>query len=141
MSKPMHDINDYLKDFNQYDALQRTARQSIIKAIVPEVKTSTISPIETDFYAEWCKQFPSIKLLCQYHIDRYRVDFAHPESMTVIELDGHQYHNSKRDRTYDAQRARVIQLLGWRIWRFTGTEVHLDVENCVLQVWEIIQGR
>src|SRR6266536_3580930 len=100
----MHDISEYLKQFNNYDALQRTARQSIIKAIVPEVKTSTVSPIETDFYEEWCKQFPNIELIRQFHILKYRVDFAHVETMMAIEIDGHNYHSGKRDRNKDYSR-------------------------------------
>lgn len=48
--------------------------------------------------------------------DRYRVDFANPDAMTIIELDGpgHYYDRTVQD---DINRDHVLQTLGWRVIR------------------------
>jgi very-short-patch-repair endonuclease len=135
-------MSDVWQSFREYDLEQRKAQQTAFQKLQEKKKerpVASVSPIELAFSEAWHETYPMIELLQQYHIDRYRVDFAHPDTMTVIELDGHQTHHSRKDRTYDAQRARVIQRLGWRLLRFTGTEIHANVEDCVRQAWEYIQ--
>lgn len=90
-----------------------------------------VSPIEASFFAEWLMCHPEVMLQPQYKIARYRVDFACVDVKLVIELDGHLYHSSRRDRTKDYQRQRTIEDLGWSFLRFTGSEIHADVANCV----------
>lgn len=99
------------------------------------------SPIEAAFYEAWCNRCPSIELKRQYPIGVYRVDFAHPETLTAIELDGHAFHSGRRDRTRDYQRQRWIEDHGWFFVRFTGSEVFSDVEDCVHTLWKRIQAR
>lgn len=102
------------------------------------------SPIEEDFFTEWCLTHSMIELKRQYHIGKYWVDFAHLETKTVIELDGHQYHSSKRDRNKDYSRHREIEDQGWTIIRFTGSEIFVSVASCVEVVYSRIvakQGR
>jgi very-short-patch-repair endonuclease len=50
-----------------------------------------------------------------------------------VELDGHDYHKTKEQRTSDAQRQRWLEMNNWRVIRFTGTEVHKNVWSCVKQ--------
>lgn len=99
------------------------------------------SPIEWAFFEEWCLVYPDIVLARQHPIGKYRVDFAHIASMTVIELDGHEYHHTRRDRTKDYQRQRYIEDLGWHFLRFTGSEIFSDVASCVEIVGKRIQAR
>ena len=76
-------------------------------------------------------------IIPQYPILNYRVDFALPDEHLVIELDGHDYHKTKEQRTSDAKRERDLKELGWYVIRFTGTEIYRDVEKCVEQVERI----
>lgn len=99
------------------------------------------SPIETGFFEAWCKLCPSIVIEHQYKIGNRRVDFAHLETMTAIELDGHEFHSGRKARTQDYQRQREIEDHGWFFVRFTGSEVFHDVEGCVRVAWNRIQGR
>lgn len=122
---------------NRHEALQ-IALQKLQEA---KQTVRGVSPIEASFFAEWIARHPEIELKPQHKIGRFRVDFAHPETMVVIELDGHQYHHSRKDRTKDAQRARWIQAQSWQVIRFTGTEIHADVTSCVSQVAEIISTK
>lgn len=77
----------------------------------------------------------------QYNIGPYRVDVALPAVKIVIELDGHEYHNSKEQRTADNKRQRELIRRGWLVIRFTGSEVYNSPLRCVNEVVRIIKAR
>jgi len=93
---------------------------------------NTESPIEDSFWRASCRCVRGI--IPQVNIGKYRVDFAIPEHHIAIELDGHDYHKSKEQRTHDAKRERYLEREGWRVIRFTGSEVYKDVDKCVGEV-------
>lgn len=71
-------------------------------------------------------------LVPQYSIlGRYRLDFALPDLQIGIELDGYDYHSTKEAFTNDRKRQRRIETAGWRLLRFSGSEVWDDAERCV----------
>ena len=93
------------------------------------------SPIEEIFFNA-CQH--RLQVIPQYEVSRYRIDFALPHQKVAIELDGHEYHKTKEQRTKDAQRERYLQKHGWQVIRFTGSEVYQDVNRCVQDVLDII---
>lgn len=52
----------------------------------------------------------------------------------MIELDGHEYHKTKEQRTRDSKRDRVLMSLGWDVLRFTGSEIFTDVGKCYEEI-------
>lgn len=83
-----------------------------------------------------------INLTPQVYVGKYRIDFEVLETQwhegvwsndcrIGIEIDGHSNHKSKEERTYDARRQRWLELNGWKIIRFTNTEVKEDVGACI----------
>ncbi|SRR6266702_1085698 len=139
--EPDTTLDKFAEQLRIAEQQRREARQKVQQKVKEQRATSSESPLEKDFYEVWCATYPSIRLERQYSIGRFRVDFAHVETKVVIELDGHQYHSSRKDRTRDAQRARFIQAQGWHLIRYTGTEIFADVDSCVMQVAEIITQR
>jgi very-short-patch-repair endonuclease len=97
------------------------------------------SPIEEKFFREARRQGinlePQFEVLAGGH--NYRIDFAISSRKLAIELDGHEYHKTKEQRTDDAKRERALQKVGWAVIRFTGTEVFSDVYKCVSDVLEL----
>lgn len=91
-----------------------------------------LSPIEESFKAE-CNR-AGISFDTQEQVSRYRTDFLDKSRKLVIELDGHEDHKSKEDRTYDAKRDRQLQRDGYTVIRFTGSEIFKDVAWCVEEV-------
>lgn len=77
----------------------------------------------------------------QYKHGRYRLDFAFPAYRVAVELDGHDSHSTKEQRTHDARRDRALLADGWTTIRFTGSEVFHDVEKCVRETVELLNGR
>lgn len=119
---------------------------TIVDSIRPYIQLQQIlkkveSPIEVKFakgimkYAEHILKYvqPQINIL------NYRVDFLIKKFNLIIELDGHEYHKSKLQRTNDAQRERNLKLAGYEVIRFTGTEIHNDIEDCINYVLKYIE--
>ncbi|WP_426596321.1 endonuclease domain-containing protein [Pectobacterium brasiliense] len=89
------------------------------------------SPLEKIFYE---LAFLDLHLYPQYKVGKYRVDFALPDKKIAIELDGHDYHKTKFQRTNDAKRDRWLYGEGWHVLRFTGSEIHRDIESCIDEI-------
>lgn len=98
------------------------------------------SPIELAFFDECIRVRdagrgePLSDLVAQFPAHGFRLDFALPSAMIAIELDGHEFHKTREQRTYDAKRERELTRHGWRVLRFTGTEITRDVAACVAEV-------
>lgn len=68
----------------------------------------------------------------QKNIERYRVDFlinVHLDDGSVrgivVECDGHDFHEkTKEQAAKDKSRDRVLQSLGYQVFRFTGSEIY-----------------
>ena len=92
------------------------------------------SAIELRFYEAWISSAPdSLVLAPQHRIEGYVVDFAIVVLMLVIECDGERHHTTKRDRQRDKVRQQIIEAAGWRVIRFTGTELYANADACVVE--------
>lgn len=104
-----------------------------------------LSPIEARFYESWQAVANGYgrKLVPQYELfgGKYRLDFAEPESKIGIELDGYDYHSSKEAFTKDRKRQREIEAAGWRVIRFSGSEVYRDAAGCASEALAFITGQ
>lgn len=95
------------------------------------------SPVEQLFWD--CAMVRIYGIVPQYEVGNYRVDFAVLDKNIAIEIDGHDYHKTKEQRTNDAERERNLELLGWKVIRFTGSEIFKDTEGCVNQANKLIE--
>lgn len=106
---------------------------------IPE---SIKSPIEKQFFLQARRM--GIDLEPQHEVNvagkTYRIDFVYPGKPIAIELDGHDYHKTKEQRTADAQRERALQSMGWTVIRFTGTEIYHNTQKCVLETIRLSAG-
>jgi len=92
------------------------------------------SPLEEMFYE---LAFLDLHLYPQHAVGQYRLDFAIPNKMIAIELDGHEYHKTKYQRTHDAQRDRWLYGQGWHVLRFTGTEIYKNLDRCIDEICKL----
>ena len=56
----------------------------------------------------------------------------------VIELDGFEYHSNKQQMANDYEREQSIMELGYKIIRFTGSQIYNSPEDCVKKTISII---
>ncbi len=93
------------------------------------------SPLERMFYE---LAVLDLHLYPQHPVGKYRLDFAIPDKMVAIELDGHEYHKTKYQRTHDARRDRWLYGQGWTVLRFTGTELYADLDRCIDEICGLV---
>lgn len=84
-----------------------------------------------------------ITIYQQFKIRKYRADFfivddskfdGNP-SCIVVECDGHDFHERTKDQAArDRKRDREFQLMGYKVLRFTGSEIVADAGCCAKQV-------
>lgn len=60
-------------------------------------------------------------------IKGFVVDAVNFKARLIVEVDGFSYHSSPEQYTRDRKRDRVLTLAGWRVLRFTHTEVTSDL--------------
>lgn len=58
----------------------------------------------------------------------------------IIELDGHDYHSTKSQRTADYERENNLKELGYSVIRFTGSQVYNKPLSCVDKIINIISN-
>ena len=71
------------------------------------------------------KQLCGLKFRRQHPIESWIVDFACPQKMLVVEIDGN-YHDNVVEA--DLKRQKKLEDLGWKVIRFTDKEVEEDSE-------------
>lgn len=82
----------------------------------------------------------------QVRIGRFVVDFfvAYDKGDgttggIVIECDGHDFHEkTKEQAAHDKARDRDLQSRGYRVFRFTGSEIHRDPVACVYEAFIVV---
>lgn len=73
----------------------------------------------------------------QYELDGKYADIAFPAAQLIVECDGYAYHHTKEDRDRDTSRDVNFEVLGWRVMRFTGSQINKDPLGCALKVMHV----
>lgn len=58
----------------------------------------------------------------------------------IVEIDGHDYHKTKQQRHEDYERERFLLKRGYKVIRFTGSEVYVDAQRCANETIRIIEN-
>lgn len=88
--------------------------------------------------------------LPQHKVDKFRADFGcfygiiksdlisgyeYRGKWVAVELDGHAFHDkNEKQRRYEKHRDRFFQKQGYKIFRFTGSEIHANPFNAAVEV-------
>lgn len=109
------------------------AKETVRKLLLLE------SPIEAmlihEIVSQQIGQFYTLEdIEPQFEVAGYRIDLAYPDKKLAIELDGHEYHKTKEQRKHDAKRDRALNIEGWRVIRFTGSEIYQAVWECLDEI-------
>lgn len=82
---------------------------------------------------------PQYRVECSGHV--YRLDFAVPSQRLAIEVDGHDFHErTKAQASRDKARDRALTAAGWRVLRFTGSDVWNDAASCAQEIFSVLAG-
>jgi hypothetical protein len=114
--------------------------QRLREAAGRALPTTTRSPLE-DVFLELCDTHGIPRPLVNAVVAGYEVDFCWPEQRLIVETDGYEHHGTRaafeRDRAKDAQ----LTARGWRVIRFTETQVRREPASCAVVVLAARLGR
>jgi very-short-patch-repair endonuclease len=107
----------------------QTKQASILGSSAPEVTTDTGSALEKHLAASLrAVGAPAFVREHRFHPTRkFRIDFAWPERMLAVELEGGIYrggaHTSVAGIKRDVEKSNLLTMSGWRLLRFHGDQV------------------
>jgi hypothetical protein len=67
----------------------------------------------------------------------YKIDIASKYHMIAIEIDGPS-HNSLKVKECDNRKNQLLALKGWKVLRFTNSQIQKELQNCVQTVMSTI---
>jgi very-short-patch-repair endonuclease len=79
------------------------------------------------------KKLNGFKFRRQFPIGRYIVDFYNHANRLVIEIDG-SVHNTTKE--YDGNRDAYLQACGYKVLRFTNSEINLHINTVIQKILE-----
>lgn len=150
-------INDIEHVLEQCESPIEKVFISAIMAAAREAGYETFDLYETNHDIDSYAPGSSCELAIwpQFEVGKYRIDFRlvakaydarlNPPWSTrkiMVECDGHEFHErtkeqAKRDRAKD----RHLQALGYKILRFTGSEIWADPYKCAKETFTFLNGK
>lgn len=111
--------------------------QAALEMVLDRVSSPCESPIE-QLLLDALRKTPVGSIVTpQFEIGPYRVDFAlfSTGKKVAVECDGHDFHEKTKEQAQrDKKRDRFLQLKGWAVLRFTGSEIYKDADRCAAEV-------
>lgn len=89
------------------------------------------------FPMEYAIETATVKMLFVSLPNCYKVDLAHPDSKTAIEVDGNS-HRTKKWKFLDRRKTSVLKALGWSVLRFWNKDVMSSPDSVVTSIIEHI---
>lgn len=77
----------------------------------------------------------------QYQIGSKIADIAFPDAQLIVECDGYAYHHTREDRERDTGRDMELEIMGWHVLRFTGSQINKDALACALKIKYVHEHR
>lgn len=102
--------------------------------------------IEDKLEVEFNSNNPFIIVNPQYKIENYRADFLvelwnGKGNKYIIECDGHDFHEKTKEQAeYDKKRERVFVSRGYKVLRYSGSELYRDFEKIKNELFEIFSS-
>jgi len=118
------------------DAAESPIEHRMLRAII--LRGATCSAYGEGHIAE----IGSALLYAQLPIGQYRVDIALTDGVArlVVECDGRAYHSNEAQLLADRRRDRGLTLAGWRVIRFSGSEIYKNADACAAEALEIFDA-
>ncbi|MDH3740290.1 MAG: DUF559 domain-containing protein [Hyphomicrobiales bacterium] len=90
----------------------------------------------------------TIAVTPQCQVEKYRADFLieidllGKREQVIVECDGHNFHEkTKEQAARDKSRDRALHALGFKVFRFTGSEIYRNARDCAHEIFEHLDGR
>jgi very-short-patch-repair endonuclease len=113
----------------EYDELRKNAR----------MMRKNMTVVEKILWYQVLKKLP-VRFLRQKIIYYYIVDFYCAKAKLIVEVDGIQ-HTEKENKEYDAKRTAFLKNRGYKVIRFSNSEIVHDVYGVEERIKEVLEER
>ncbi|MHA6684475.1 endonuclease domain-containing protein [Mesorhizobium sp. A556] len=99
--------------------------------------------LKPSFYETLAHPYTTL-IIPQFKVKEYRLDFAlfnraEPSVKIAIECDGHNFHERTKEQAQrDKSRDRALQTAGYKVLRFTGSEIYRKPMDCAHEVRDAV---
>lgn len=111
------------------------------KKVKPKQIGAAISPYADMLGKVLDDRFPG-RMLREYQPvtgRKFRIDFAFPMEKVAIEFDGYRYHGfSKKGFKQGLERQNILVAHGWRVLRYTLTDVRDKLDDVVAEIGQAL---
>jgi very-short-patch-repair endonuclease len=73
----------------------------------------------------------------QHPVDSFIVDFICLKKRLIVELDGG-YHDTIEQKMLDEERTRILNSIGFSVYRFTNAEVLNDIDCVIRKIMDLL---
>ena len=129
------------QDFTDYEVIEINSKSVKLRQLIDIKDITKCSSAERKFADKWLELYPDMSLYFQYNIDRYRADFYHHPSKTVIEVhggiwlgkQGRSGHGSGVGLTNDVKKLNTCMNLGYKVFALTPELICEEWLNLIYQ--------
>lgn len=109
---------------------------------IEKIMYAILTRIQDRFWESY-KSGIEIGVQCQKTIGKYRVDFlvsaTFSDTQVIIECDGHDFHEKTKEQAiHDKERDRFLTSQGYKILRYTGSELYNDFDRIEKELSELL---
>ena len=105
-----------------------SAETLILRAKANEGNLPLMSNHEKDFYNSLTPTIQE-KLVFNFAIDKFNIDFTNPERKLAIEIHGGNWHSSPRKRKQDSAKREYLENHGWTLIEIWSKDLAVGVRN------------
>lgn len=138
MAEVVREVSDLISSFSKDIG---SAKEKQVNSEFLKICNMVGSPIEQILYCAlktMCKinRIDDIKIVYQYKIGKYRVDFfISNKKSVVVECDSQQFHErTEEERRYEKARDRFLQKKGYKIFHYTGADIKSNYKKIVREI-------
>ena len=106
-----------------------------------EIETALLEALYPKLNAESKREIEAQHLIDYYDISVTLPDFAFPKLRIAIYCDGYEHHSEKERFQKDREQSRNLQLRGWCVLRFAGTEIQNNIDGVVRTIQAAIEHK
>jgi len=134
-------LNDLPPDVRDRVLAQQGLSTSALKKVKPKQIGAVVSPYADILGRVLDNRFPG-RMLREYRPiagRKFRIDFAFPLEKVAIEFDGYRYHGfSKKGFKRGLERQNILVAHGWRVLRYTLTDVRDRLDEVVTEIGQAL---
>ncbi len=129
------------KEGNQKPSYYTTTADSW-KLLKEKAKSMRLEPTEAEdlLWQNLRGNKLGVKFRRQQPVDIFIPDFVCTQKKIIVEVDGG-YHNEKKQMELDAERTRVLEIIGYKVLRFTNEQVLTNISDVLGKIKTAIKNR